>query len=154
MQLLGFATRASHVYLFTCERYLAGSMVLTAKSLNAVTNFPNTRSISGSSVPAAMAAMKAMPFSSQLVLSAYLKTRYHGVRRLNASQPCVHTKYGPIPPCASPCLASLSIEPTVSFSSSLLLCGDNFSASSSDDILGTDRCSLIVVVHTDWEQVV
>lgn len=49
----------------------------TAKSLNAVTNLPKTRSISGNSVPAAMAAMKAMPFSAQLVLSAYLNTRYH-----------------------------------------------------------------------------
>jgi hypothetical protein len=74
------SANASYVYLFTCERYSAELIVPTANPLNAVTNLPNTRSMSGSSVPAAMAAMKATPFSSQLVLSAYLNTRYFNVR--------------------------------------------------------------------------
>ena len=63
------------MYLFTSERYCAGVMTPVAKRVKVVTNLPKIRSINGSIVPEATAAMNAMILSVQLSRSAYLKTR-------------------------------------------------------------------------------
>ena len=64
------------MYLLTSDRYCAGVMAPVANPVKAVMNLPKIKSINGSSVPAAIAAMNAMILRIQLLRSAYLKTRF------------------------------------------------------------------------------
>lgn len=68
--------KTAYVNLLIWERNSAGGIVSLAKAVNVVTNLPNTRSIKGRRVPAAMAVTMAITLRNQLIRSAYLNTRY------------------------------------------------------------------------------
>jgi hypothetical protein len=90
--------------------------------------------MSGNKVPAAIAATTAIPFSAQLVLSAYWNTRYYRVRKLLLSPFYKLTKYGLVPPLASSSWSSLSLS--LFFSCSLFRSNGEASAFISDGIVG------------------